>query len=236
MPTHTISSRRPALQKKIGKTTGNPNNEGRFTRRILGLERFIPKAYLRETYLVIRTWMNEKTRTCWPGVEEIAERAGVDPSTIRRHLRQLEKLGVIETTYRKKSCRSNLTSVYFFPLLNEDFVRQKLRGGGAQNARVIQIPETKVQTTTAREARGEWKPDRETYQQHPVADRPGRRMTHLEAWRLKCDAERARMASQAAIGMYTGPKSEMTEAEVERIRAKEREARERYRRICGGGR
>lgn len=211
------------------KNSSNYAVTPRFTKRVRGLERFIRKSYLRETYLVLQTWMNEKTRTCWPGVEEVAERSGVHRDTIRKHLRSLEGLGVIVTTMRRKSCHSNLTSVYFFPLLNEDFLLQRARGASPQNAGVKQIPEIKEQTTTARETRAAgsrtWKPDRETLQ-----PRPAGRLTHAQMWRMKCEAERERRSMMASLGTYHGEKIEMSDEEVQQIRARiaenERKTRE----------
>jgi hypothetical protein len=156
--------------------------------------------------MVLLTWMNEKTRTCWPGVAEIARRAGSDPATIRRHLRKLEALKVIVTTQRRKSCRSNLTSVYFFPLLNEEFLRSNLRGGYRQNARVIQIPEIKEQTTTPREDRAVekpvWKPDRETYRERPArCHQPfGSKLTFWQAWKLQQQEKKDRLRAEILVG------------------------------------
>ena len=120
----------PTQEKNIDenprKTRRSQNLEGRFTKRILGLSRFIPKAHLRDTYLVMQETMCFKTRTCFPSIPDLAERRGVDVRTLQKHINALELLGVTVRTLRKSSRSSNYTSMFTFPLLNEEFLMNRI--------------------------------------------------------------------------------------------------------------
>lgn len=192
-------------------------SETRFHKRPQGLEQFIPSAALRETYMVIRTWMNLKTRTCFPGLHDIAEKAGVSVRTIQRHIKALHMSGVLIVRERRIGHRSNLTHFYTFPLLNEDFLRSRVSGGGCQNVTVIQVLKIKEQTTTAR-VREKWKPDRETYR--PRTKQPGARMSFREAWSLKSTAG-------ATVGMNYHDVKPVSAEEISRLEAEKRAHKEK---------
>lgn len=96
-------------------------SEGRFVRRKIDLHRYIPDPKLRETYTVIQSFMDLATRTCYPGVKEIAKRLGRSARTVQRHQDELEALRVLQIERRKSSCRANHTSRYTFPLLDDSF-------------------------------------------------------------------------------------------------------------------
>ena len=155
----------------------------RFVKRINGLDAFIPKVELRDTYLVMQERMDFQTRTSYASVRWIAERRRLDMRTIRRHLRALRMLGVIQVEHRKYACRSNYTNRYTFPVLDERFVS----GGGDTRVRVKQLPEIKEQTTTARVA--EASAPRVKFRSRP--ENHGARMTHREAWALSSRHHRA---------------------------------------------
>ena len=121
----------------------------RFTKRVHGLDLFIPKAHLRDSYLMMQETMSLQNRTSFSGVSEFAERGSRDVRTIQRHLAALVGLGVVVRTFRKASRGSNHTSRYTFPILNEDFLLQRyLPGGGDTNVTVKPLPEEKHTTTT----------------------------------------------------------------------------------------
>jgi hypothetical protein len=126
----TIAEFASAQEKNVDenphKTRRSQNLEGRFTKRILGLGRFISKAHLRDTYLVMQETMCFKTRTCFPSIPDLAERRGVDVRTLQKHINALELLGVTVRTLRKSSRSSNYTSMFTFPLLNEEFLMNRI--------------------------------------------------------------------------------------------------------------
>lgn len=215
-----ISSCRHELQNNFDKFSPRPYNlEGRFTKRIHGLQRFIPKAHLRDTYLAMQETMSLQTRVSFTAIRVLADRRGVEMRTLRRHLAELARLGVVQVTRRKYACRSNHTNRYTFPLLNEDFLRVNLlsRGGGVR-VRVKPLPEMEKQTTTpptpsARRTERTWQPDPK--QKPPAGD--GLRFTHWTRWREHCKArheeQRTHMAMQARVGVNTAPIQPMSEAE-----------------------
>lgn len=222
---HTLSKNREDLR--------------RFTKRIHGLDRFIPKAHLRDTYLVMQETMSLESRVSFTAVQELAERRGVDARTLRRHLAELVKLCVVQVTRRKYARRSNHTNRYTFPLLNEDFLRTNLvsRGGGAR-VRVKPLPEIEKQTTTPRapmaRRRGHvWTPDREAKAAPPARSGDlGEKFTHWMRWREHCMARRLEQQMAASVGSYRGPEvPPMSEEEMrgirERIAAEELRIRER---------
>jgi hypothetical protein len=42
----------------------------------------------------------DKTRSCWPSHKTVADKIGLDPSTVKRSIRKLEKAGAIVITRR----------------------------------------------------------------------------------------------------------------------------------------
>lgn len=171
-------------------------NSRRFSKWFHDLERFIPDGSLRDTYMALTFWMNPETRCCWPGVVDLAARTGKGVATVRRHLRRLEALQVIDTKHRRKGCRSNLTNLYYLPVLDDVFLRSRVIGPSAQNDRVILVQESKQQTTTAPTAvavapRVRFRPRPENH---------GARMTFREAWRL-------RTVGPVQPGIYKGPET-----------------------------
>lgn len=226
---HKTTSNRHALQLNSVNSRVSTTSEGRFHKRPCGLERFIPLAGPRETYMVIRTWMHPQSRTCVPGIEDIAERAGVSPRTIQRHARYLKRIGVLIVRERRIGHRSHATHVYTFPLLNEDFLRSRVSPVGCQIVTVKQVPEIKQHTTTPRapEAR-RWTQDREPAKRPETPP-----FTRWREWRERCERRRLRMRSEARIGTYDPSEApapatavEMAKVEAE-LEAWAKQARER---------
>jgi hypothetical protein len=233
-----IPSCRHELQLKIAKSSlFSRRSNGRFTKRIHGLQGFIPKAHLRDTYLAMQESMNLETRVSFTGNRELAERRGVDVRTLQRHLAALERLGVIVRTLRKYAQHSNHTNRYTFPLLNEDFLMGRLvSGGGDIRVTVKPLPEIEKQATTpraptARRSCHEWKPDREAKPAPPRQRGDDERFTHWMRWREHCMARRLEDQARANIGRNFQPQDPVSEeqlAEMAAFRERERQ-RERER-------
>lgn len=226
-----IPSCRHELQRKFDKSSPRQHrSEGRFIKRIHGLQRFIPKAHLRDTYLAMQESMNLETRVSFTGNRELAERRGVDVRTLQRHLAALELLGVIVRTLRKYALHSNHSNRYTFPLLNDDFLMARfVPGGGDTNVTVKPVPKIEIQTTTARapEARRschEWKPDREAKPAPPK--RPGSSQRFWERWREHCMARRLEDQARAEVGRGADPVPASKE-QLEKIEEFHRRERER---------
>lgn len=187
--------------------------------------RYIRKPGLLATYLDLLEMMNHQTRTCFPSVPDLAERAGVDVTTIRRRLRMLEGLSVVVTTFRKYARLSNHTSVYFLPHLDDDFfLSRPLPVGGRKNAPVKQLPEIEKQTTTSRAVARREKFSERVSPRRPVPDaevcaseQRGRelRREHWQRvrgphrswseWREDKEDETARLQARACVGVAPTP-------------------------------
>lgn len=144
------------------KTSEFSVNNPFFVKRQSDLEMFIASPVLRDAYLTLMRWMNRETRTCFPEHRRVAEAMKCSIRTLQRRLRALEALGVIITKHRKKSCRSNLSNFYTFPLLNDDFLRDRCQEVGVKSVMVKRDIEIKEQTTTGAVAPKpihNWKPD-----------------------------------------------------------------------------
>ena len=216
---HKIASCRHGLQINSDETYVNSRHcrglEGRFTKRIVGLARFIPKDYLRDTYLTMLETMSLETRTSFAYVVALAERRGVSVRTLQRHCAELVALSVVVVTERRYGMRSNHSNRYTFPLLNEEFLRCRgVSPRGVKRVTVKPLPEIKKHTTTPRapEARRginhTWTPDPE----RPQPQRPT-----FAAWRSMVD--RCRNRPSATVGMYAGEtQPDMSHAEMETLR------------------
>jgi hypothetical protein len=167
--------------------------------------------------------MNHKTRTCFPSVPRLAEMGGVDETTIRRRLRGLEAIAVTITTFRKYACRSNHTSVYLLPVLDDDFfLSHPLPVGGGKNAPVKQLPETEKQPTTPRALARRKQFSAKLEPQKPVTDpevyaseQRGQELRrehwqhvrgshrNWQEWRRGKELQAARMAARASVGVST---------------------------------
>jgi hypothetical protein len=204
-------------------------------------KRYIRRTGPLSTYLDLLALMNYQTRTCFPSVSDLADRGGVDVTTIRRRLRYLEALGVITTTFRKYAYRSNHTSVYTLPVLDDDFfLSHPMPVGPCKNARVKQLPEIKKQTTTSRAVARREKFSNRVSPPRPVPDaeviaseQRGRelRREHWRSvkgshrnwreWREGRESQAARMRSQARIGTWDGPVTPFDPAVAEAFQQRE---------------
>ncbi len=54
---------------------------------------------------------------CWPGVRRLARKCGVDPRTVQRHLRSLERKGILRTTIQ--GGKGAMTNAYVVPVIGK---------------------------------------------------------------------------------------------------------------------
>lgn len=72
-------------------------------------------ASARLVYLALSNFHNQETGRCDPSIERISKATQCSERSVRNALRELEKLGLIQTVFRKASTgrgRKNLTSRY----------------------------------------------------------------------------------------------------------------------------
>jgi hypothetical protein len=209
------------------------------------------------TYLDLMELMNLQTRTCFPSVPRLAEMDGVDVTTIRRRLRRLEAKGVVVTTLRKYAYRSNHTSIYFLPILDDDFfLSHPMPVVGGKNAPVKQLPKIEKQTKTSRAIARRERFSERVSPQRPVPDaevyaseQRGRelRREHWQKvrgphrnwreWRGGREDEIARLQARACVGMAPTPTEYdpvAADAYWKRERERELSPLERARRHDGG--
>lgn len=68
-------------------------------------------------YLVLKSFMSQETRQCWPSIATIASHAGMSVNTVRRAVHVLCLEGLVKCESRPDGQRSNL---YTFPRRETD--------------------------------------------------------------------------------------------------------------------
>ncbi|UVK61379.1 helix-turn-helix DNA binding domain protein [Microbacterium phage Gingerbug] len=68
-------------------------------------------AHMILVYAALGTWTNREG-TAWPAVPSIAQRAKISPSSVKRALRDLEAMGLVETVQRRLQTGGQTSSVY----------------------------------------------------------------------------------------------------------------------------
>lgn len=143
--TTSTSSRKSLNQKSFGSA----KRSRRYAIRYEDLGEYIPQSYLCDAYLIFLAMANPYTRTSVASMEMIAAKWGVKVRAAQDRMNRFEALGVIKRDNRKNGCRSNLTNLYTFPVLDEKFLRPGLRGDGAVDCTVkqsINLKQTKTKT------------------------------------------------------------------------------------------
>ena len=93
--------------------------------------------------------MHRVTRTSVAGVDDLAKAMGVKRRAAQRRMRKLEQeYGVIRCGMRRCGRLSNLTNIYTFPILDENFLESRRHRGGVVDDTVIQSKILKPATTT----------------------------------------------------------------------------------------
>lgn len=66
------------------------------------------------TYLSLCSYGNKETHTCYPTIKSLAKRAKVSPDTVKRGLRELDELDIIDIEYRKdlNNPKKNTSNLY----------------------------------------------------------------------------------------------------------------------------
>ena len=60
-------------------------------------------------YLTLKVYMNQQTKTCFPGIDTLAMHIGCTHRTVRRNIKLLESLGYIEYTHDSHYNRKTFT-------------------------------------------------------------------------------------------------------------------------------
>ncbi len=68
--------------------------------------------YDKMVYIVLCSFADNETQQCFPSVPKIAEYCGCSPSTVKRSLKRLEKLGLIHIEQRQDENGRSTTNVY----------------------------------------------------------------------------------------------------------------------------
>lgn len=87
--------------------------------------------YDKMIYIVLCSFADNETQQCFPSVPKIAEYCGCSPSTVKRSLKRLEKLGLIHIEQRQDENGRSTTNVY--TILELPAIFQEKQKSGQQN-------------------------------------------------------------------------------------------------------
>ena len=186
---------RPEIRNTFAEKSGNTNRLRAYAPRHYDLDAFIPESHQRDGYLAMQKSMNPLTRTSVASMKTIASHMGVSVRAAQRRVRAYEELGVVRTERRRSGCRSNLTSVYTFPVLDENFLRSRRQGDGVVDATVKprKILEQTTTSTPPTPLRGEVCDTRSA----PIATEPQRPTPDPEAHKALVQARELRTQRKA---------------------------------------
>lgn len=78
-------------------------------------------------YCVLTLWMDFKTHDGWPSRAQLAEALGKGVKTVDRAMRELEDIGAVQVTRRRrKGTKENYSNTYFMPRTPPDYSRPQM--------------------------------------------------------------------------------------------------------------
>lgn len=86
-------------------------------------------------YSVLCRYADKIDGSCWPSIKSIGQKCGKSPSTVKRALKELEKIGaiVIDPRYNDDGQTSNLYTIIYNPAFKNEKGQAKIEQGGVSN-------------------------------------------------------------------------------------------------------
>jgi len=86
-------------------------------------------------YSVLCRYADKIDGSCWPSIKSIGQKCGKSPSTVKRALKELEKIGaiVIDPRYNDDGQTSNLYTIIYNPAFKNEKGQAKIEQGGISN-------------------------------------------------------------------------------------------------------